>query len=237
MIFPNGLTYNNHLPIEILKIIKSYLNPDDAFNINTFNMIQILKQPYTYDIVARLPSYYDRIRKSQLSRKHGFHWKWKRVEVHRYPNVHQYRTKKVTWNRENSVCYHLTLFDTTCGDNKKPYTERTCRLKISLLSCMNYDPDTYAHVKNFLNQQQLPHPEFQTELSDNYIWIWRRERIVLELYEQYQLRYENLRNIKMMKEMDLLCFQLNTHMLDYFQSPFFMYIFESDKHFWDLMMN
>lgn len=231
MIFPIYIQDRQQLPQEIIRHIKSFLNPDEIFHYTveyTRDLIQKLKIPMflsnNYE-AFRMPSYYDNIRKSQLSSKHGFQMKWKRYEIQKNPNVPCYKTKTMIYNHENSIQYYFSIYDTACATVLKPYTERTCRLKISLHDSFNFYLDTLDYVTSLLMQQDDWKDKIQIEHSDGYIWIWWRQDIYFEFFEDYVSRYNEIRRVCLFKQMDKLCFLIHSNLHYYFESPFFQYMF------------
>lgn len=240
MIFPICLQDRTGLPVEIIRYIKSFLNQDQVLHFPmefSHNLIQKLMHPHLikmYDAV-HMPSYYDYIRKSQLSSKHGFEMKWKRYEIHKNPNVLCYKTKKITYNHENSLQYFFSIYDTACikipyppNGNARPFTERTCCLKISLHDSFNFYLDTLDYVTSLVMQRNEWKNKIQIQHRDGYIWIWWRQDIFFEFFENYVSRYSQIRRICLFKHMDHLCFLIHRHFRYYFESPLFQYMFQDD---------
>jgi hypothetical protein len=230
MIFPFSLTLNPRVPAEIVIQIREFLAEDDVFHFSKRFLkvlIEALQRPRTMrgDCIAMV-SYYDDIRKSQLSRKHGFHMLWKRVRIHEKRDVHQYETKIFEMNRENYVNYHIAIYDNAFIDIQGlSYTERTVRLKINLHSSLHYQVDTYKQILQFIEDSEC---KFRNELSvdvyDNYIWIWWRQNIYFELCENYSDIYNQFRRINILKRMDGFCAELHHFLVQFFSHPFFPYL-------------
>lgn len=212
MIFPTILKNRGKIPFEIIFIIKQYLDQDEIYDfgrIFTQTLVKQLSQNRDYKMhVCKLPSYYDCIRQSQVTKKHGFRMKWRYIRPKFNNETSQtYSTKMIMYNNKNKIKYIATVFDTLYLDERdRPFTERSARIEIDLRCCSIPEETLFSMIQLYISAQ---YPLRYFELYNHRIWLIDRTNIYFTLHEDYSTTYHLFSNLVIFKKLDILCYELH----------------------------